>query len=573
MYISDCYKSNKYNPFRYIHSEKDVFILVNTLIKNTTPPDAHKGDPIWENGEKLLLNAIFLYLWHVVPPEEQTFENVMEMIDMANINENDPEAIPQLQKLFAKLAKEDPENLAVQQYKKFNSGATRTLKSFLISLNTRLQAFDLPDMKYLTSGDELDLDHFADKKQVLFVIIPTADTTFNFIVSMLYSQLFSCLYEYVEKRSKYGWIAKIGDQNIIKVEQARSRKDSTKAKERMEDFAKRCCQCRPPVKNEESDRWEVYTTDGELVGWRGTKEAAERFKEALKTLKIEKCKKRCPIHVRMILDEFANLTQIPEFNQKLSTIRKYEMSCAIILQAISQLKELYEKEWNTIAGNCDTKLLLGSDDVETLEWYQKMLGKKLVRIADESYSNQKGGSTNYKYQSVDLATIAELRTIASDECIVLVRGEQPYWGKKYATEDHRHYREACDSEGRFEIPVSEETLLYKESHSGPLRERRKKKALVVSADGKAAPEKDKDTPKPKTTTDDAPPQNAPAQTPADKKQPSDEEKKKEAQKEYIANAYRSLEASRQQNAISERPDSLIDIPELDATHLDYKKVG
>ena len=203
--IIDVYRSNRYNPFHYIREEKDVFTLVNTLIQNTTPPDSHVGDPIWENGEKLIISAIMLYLWHIAPPERQTFGSLIEMITMAQIDEQDPKAQSPLDILFAQLEEEEPSNLAVKQYKRFKLAAGKTAKSFLISVATRLNAFDLSDLTYLTSKDDMHFESFADSKKALFVIIPTGDKTFNFIVSLLYSQLFSTLYNYVETRVKYGY--------------------------------------------------------------------------------------------------------------------------------------------------------------------------------------------------------------------------------------------------------------------------------------------------------------------------------------------------------------------------------
>ncbi len=473
--ISDVYSSSRYNPFHYIHSEKDVFILVNTLIRNTTPPDAHKGDPIWENGEKLLLNAIFLYLWHNAPPECQNFTHVMKMISMANVEEDATATQSQapLAKLFSKLAEEDPENLAVQNWRDFCGAAEKTLKSFLISLTTRLQAFKLSDMKYLTSTDEFGFDEFSDKKKAIFVVIPTAESSFNFIVSLFYSQLFMCQYEYVEKRAEYGWLAKIGRYNIIKVEQASNKQESKKAKERLERFVEDAKEAKEPIYNKEKDYWELYTKSGQLFAWRGTKEEAEALRKALSRIKIERCGSRCPYHIRFILDEFANIGQIPDFDQKLATIRKYEMSCSIILQAISQLKELYEKKWNTIAGNCDTKLFLGNDDAETLEWLSKMLGKRTTIVENQSYAANGGGSTSYNRSSIELASVSDLSLLPDDECIVKIRGMRPHWGKKFNLEQHKNYARAMASKGQFFIPVSEEAEMYRKAHEGPLRLRRK----------------------------------------------------------------------------------------------------
>lgn len=527
--ITDVYRSNRYNPFHYIREEKDVFILVNTLIKNTTPPKSHAGDPIWENGEKLILEALILYLWHTADEKEQTFENVVKMINMAEVDENDATAKSPLDILFDKLAEEDPENLAVEQYKTFKIAAGKTMKSFLISVGTRLEKFKLSDICYLTSTDDFHFENFADSKKALFIIIPTADTTFNFIVSMLYSQLFTTLYNYVETRSKYGYMAKLGKRNIIRVEQGENRKESKKAKKRIEDFVEDCKKGLVIKENPEKKYFEIRTkAKGELVAWRGTKTEAEKLASKLPSMKIEKAARRCPYHVRFILDEFANIGQIPDFSEKLATIRKYEISCSIIIQALSQLKKIYEDDWNSITANCDTKLFLGCDDTETIEWLLKMMGKKTTTVQNTSYQANGNGSTSYNKSSLDILTIDQISMMQDDECIVRIRGKRPYYGKKYELTEHPNYNYAHTLSGQFEIPISKEAQEKRDRTRGPLRYR---KALALTnaledAEGNnTAPDSEKGTKAP------APEILQPTETDIQEKKERNQQRKENADKE------------------------------------------
>lgn len=513
--LVDVYNGNRYNPFHYIHTEKDAFILTNTLIKNTTG-DNKGGDPFWEKSEQLLISALVLYLWHTEPEEKQTFSRLVDLISEAQVDENDANVQSPLDIRFEELEAEDPENLAVKQYKKFKLGAGKTLKSILISVGVRLQSFDLSDIKYLTSADEMHFETFADTRQALFIIIPTADTTFNFIVSLLYSQLFMTLYDYCETTCQYGWKAYIPMQThyrhkkhdkkgrkdpassgkeILKVIQADGKAASKKSKKDMSLFVKAVKSGKGvSVKhNKEKGLYEIYVTYKnsagekvtELIGWRGDvdEKLKNNFLHRLPQIKMEPCGRACPNHVRFLLDEFANIGQIPEFDQKLATIRKYEISCAIVLQAISQMQEIYDKKWNTIAGNCDTKLILGTDDTETNEWVTKTTGKQTVRTMSSSIQDgDKGGSESFQTSGEELITASDLTLMGEDECLVRIRGVPPYFGKKYEITEHPNYKYAHALEGMFESqghrPDDDESYL-------PLRLRGKNKAIADAAKASA----------------------------------------------------------------------------------------
>ena len=468
--LVDMYQGNRYNPFHYIKQEKDVFIVVNTLIKNTTPEGKNSGDPFWENSEKVLISALMLYLCYTAPEEERTFSRLVDLINEAEIDENDANAQSPLDKKFYDLEQKTKEptgkkkpngddeyicnNLAVKQYKTFKLGAGKTLKSILISAATRLEAFKLADVKYLTDADEMHFEEFADTKQALFVIVPTADTTFNFIVSMMYSQLFTSLYTYVETTAQFGQKVALDNLNTIKVFHAKNEKESADAENKAKALVAEIKKGTVVKKSKKRKLYRIYTKSGTLLGWRGTPQQAKEFQNKLAGIKVERCKRRCPHHVRFILDEFANIGQIPQFDQKLATIRKYEISCSIIVQAISQLKEIYEKKWNTIAGNCDTKLLLGCDDSETLKWLLETLGKRTTTVQNVSFSDGGKGSTSYNKSSIDIMTVDQLSMMQEDECLVKIRGERPLYGKKYELTLHPNYKYANSHAGEFMIQTT-----------------------------------------------------------------------------------------------------------------------
>ncbi len=567
--LVDVYKSNQYNPFKYIHAEKDVFILVETFIKNTTPPDNKGGDQFWESSEKLLLNALILYIWHMFPKEQQTFAAVLDLLKEAEINENDDTSQPNpLDERFEELRRLDKDNLALKQYDTFKLGGAKTLKSILISVGVRMKAFGLSDVAYLTERDTFDLETFADKKQAIFVILPTADKTFNFLVALFYTQIFATLYNYGETRSRYGW--KIIDINKVAIitEQAYNNEESEIAKAQIDAIYNCIKTGRAGIeirKNKKRNYWEVYTNkyvrelkvignktnrpevfylkdkdavkrfnkitkdyskddtifneineyiersnreinddsikrtcldkikemfnvasipaaeeymqivrmsvkahyniektpEGykimlkELIGWKGGKNEVKEFIKSFSMFKVERCRKlACPNHVRFLLDEFANIGQIPDFNEKLATMRKYEISCSIILQARTQLKDLYKDNMETIIGNCDTALFLGSVDMDTIKWLMERLGKKTTTIENVSIQNNKQGSTSLNKGSIELLTADQIALMQDNECLVYVRGVRPYYGKKFDIENHPNYKKAQETEGTFVIEAS-----------------------------------------------------------------------------------------------------------------------
>lgn len=373
-------KSHRYNPFQYIRNDPGVLSMINCLIKNTNPPGATKGDPFWEKSETALLQALCFYLiHHNSDPARRNFSTVMEMLRMAEVNEQNPNAKSPLDLLFDEVAASDPNSIALKQYRTFKMGAGKTLKSILISVAVRLTAFNLEAIAALTQEDDLHLETMGHGKRALFVIIPAADTTYNFLVSMMYSQLFETLY---------------------------------------------------------------FT--------------AETACEGL----------RLPRHVRFLLDEFANIGQIPEFTNKLATMRKYEISCAVIVQNLAQLKTMYHDDWETIIGNCDAMLFLGGKEYSTLEYISKELGDQTITTRNSSRSRGKSGSSSLSYNKAGrkLMFPDEIGNMPNNECLLMIRGVHPFKDKKFDYLGHKNYRYTGDAdEGRLYIQTNDNTLYRKQT--------------------------------------------------------------------------------------------------------------
>lgn len=421
--LVEMYKSNCYNPFHYIRDDQGVIMMINCLIKNTTPPESHSSDPFWEKSETALLQALCFYLKDHRPVEEQNFATVMELLRWAEVDEKNPDYESKLDRIFLKskqktkpspaklggmsVSSQTPEDaefnkylaqihytkadgqqcenttfksleeldeqgtdIAVKQYKIFKMGAGKTAKSILISCAVRLTVFNLPQLAQLTGTDDIHLEDIGGTnknapKQALFVIIPAADSTFNFLVSMMYSQLFETLY-FVAETS-------------------------------------------PECKS-----------------------------------------KRLPMHVKFLLDEFANIGTIPEFTKKLATMRKYEISCSVILQNLAQIKTMYKDDWESIVGNCDSMVFLGGKEYTTLEYISKELGEQTITVITHSYSTGggkgKSGNMNKGTEKRPLMTPDELGNMDNTMCVVQVRGLDPFLTRKYDYLQHPRYQYTSDAD-------------------------------------------------------------------------------------------------------------------------------
>ena len=368
-------KSMHYNPFAYIHAEKDILKLVTTLISNTKG-DGKSGDEFWTKAETLLYTALIGYIHYEAPPEEQNFATLLEFINAMEVREDDEEYKNPVDRMFEELAERDPNHFAVRQYAKYSLAAGKTAKSILVSCGARLAPFDIAELREITMYDELELDTLGDKiyinpndpkdkryrKTALFLIMSDTDSTFNFLISMIYTQLFNLLCEKAD---------------------------------------------------------DVYGG-------------------------------RLPVHVRCLIDEAANIGQIPNLEKLVATIRSREISACLVLQAQSQLKALYKDNADTIIGNMDSRIFLGGAEPTTLKELNQSLGKETIDTFNtgESRGREVSHSLNYQKLGKDLATIDELAVLDGGKCILQLRGVRPFMSNKYDITKHPNYKYLSDADDR-----------------------------------------------------------------------------------------------------------------------------
>ena len=354
-------KSMHYNPFAYVHDEKDILKLVTTLIANTKG-EGKSGDEFWEKAEKLLYSALIGYIHYEAPEEEQNFSTLLEMINAMEVREDDEEFKNPVDLMFDELAERDPDHFAVRQYVKYKLSAGKTAKSILVSCGARLAPFDIKELREITAYDELELDTLGDKKTALFLIMSDTDATFNFLISMVYTQLFNLLCEKAD---------------------------------------------------------DVYGG-------------------------------RLPVHVRCLIDEAANIGQIPNLEKLMATIRSREISAALVLQAKSQLKSIYKDNADTIIGNCDSQIFLGGSEQTTLKDLNTILGKETIDMYNTGETRGTSQSYNMNYQKLghDLMSIDELAVMDGGKCIVQVRGVRPFLSDKYDLTQHPNYLLTADADKR-----------------------------------------------------------------------------------------------------------------------------
>lgn len=360
-------KSMKYNPFAYLRSEKDILKLVQTIIANTKGEGEKAGEDFWVKAEKLYYTALIGYIFYEAPREEKNFATLLDMIDASEVREDDETYMNPIDRLFEALERKEPTHFAVKQYKKYKLAAGKTAKSILISCGARLAPFDIQELRDLMKEDELELDTIGDRKTALFVIISDTDDTFNFVVSIMYSQLFNLLCD---------------------------------------------------------------KADDEYGG-------------------------RLPVHVRCLLDEFANIGLIPKFEKLIATIRSREISASIILQAQSQLKAIYKDNADTIVGNCDSTLFLGGKEKTTLKELSETLGKETIDLynTSETRSNQKSFGLNYQKTGKELMSQDEITVMDGGKCIFQLRGVRPFLSDKFDITKHKNYKflEDYDKKNVFDI--------------------------------------------------------------------------------------------------------------------------
>ena len=350
-------KSMHYNPFAYVHSEKDILKLVTTLIANTRG-DGKGGDPFWEKAETLLYTALIGYIHYEAPVEEQNFSTLIEFINAMEVREDDEEFKNPVDLIFDELEEKDPNHFAVRQYKKFKLSAGKTAKSILVSCGARLAVFDIAEVREITAYDELELDTLGDRKTALFLIMSDTDDSFNFLISMCYTQLFNLLCEKAD---------------------------------------------------------DVYGG-------------------------------RLPVHVRCLIDECANIGQIPKLEKLMATIRSREISACLVLQAQSQMKSIYKENCDTIIGNCDCSIFLGGKEPTTLKELSAALGRETIDSYNtgESRGREVSHSLNYQKLGKALMDVDELAVLDGSKCILQLRGVRPFLSEKYDITRHPNYKYLAD---------------------------------------------------------------------------------------------------------------------------------
>jgi len=369
-------KSMHYNPFAYIHSEKDILKLVNTLIVNTKG-EGKSGDDFWVKAETLLYTALIGYMYYHLPKDEHNFSILLDMLNTMEVREDDENFKNPIDLLFDALEKEEPNDFALRQYKKFKMSAGKTAKSILISCGARLAPFDIQELRELTAYDELELDMIGERKTALFIIMSDTDDTFNFLISLAYTQLFNLLCE---------------------------------------------------------------KADDEHGG-------------------------RLPVHVRCLIDEMANIGQIPRLEKLIATIRSREISACMVLQAQSQLKAIYKDNADTIIGNCDSVLFLGGKERSTLKELTESLGKETIDTYNtgESRGREVSHSLNYQKLGKDLLSVDEIATMDGNKCILQLRGVRPFFSDKYDLTKHPWYKYLSDADPKNTFHIEE----YLSTHMEP----------------------------------------------------------------------------------------------------------
>ena len=439
--ISEMHKSMTYNPYAYIRDENGVRTMVKCIIDNTQDQEAGAGEQIWKDGTTALLQAISFYMIEELKEKDRTFFTVMKLLRLAKIDENDVGQMSAFDKLFEKLREKNPESMAVMSYDTFRVASGKTLKSFLANTMTRLDVFNMTSVRNLTSTDTIHLEELGTKKCALFLIIPAADKTYNFLAATLYSQLFETLYHQGENVMPHSYYFKKklpnGAEDVFLVPTM-----YVQDKKTAEDRYNRALNGEIKY-NEKTNRYEIIDSAGDMVESYTKEEHAKNFLEGLKEAKITKGKRMMPYDVRFLLDEWANVGKIPAFVEMLTTMRKYRLSCTIIVQTLSQIKTMYEKEYETIISNCDEFLFLGSQGKESLEYIRDMLSEGEVTQKSDTIS-EKNSSEGRQINSQALMTFDRLRELPDDDCVLLIRGERPFYQKKYIYENHKNYKMTGD---------------------------------------------------------------------------------------------------------------------------------
>lgn len=446
-------QGNCYNPFYYVHSDKDIAVLVDALVTSTNPPEAQDWDK-WPSygfrSEAALLMALVAYLHQYCPLSQQNFSNVLRLLRatqfILGFAQSNTCCSP-LDALFEEARTRDPESFAVKQYDNFRMGSGREWQSVLTSCADRLRTFDIQDVAGLTETDDIDLDAVGDEKTALFVITPTKDNTFNFLASMMYTQVFLRTYDYCENTAAFSVLVMDGDNQIVRCYRADNEEQSKERMQEAEEFLEQAKKAKV-IYRKELERYELVTKDGEIVAYRGLEAEAEKSLKLIRegghvipNSMQSNGGQRLPVHTHLLLDEFANIGRIPRLNMVMVTSRMYELSVSVVLQSFSQIKKLYRDDWPEIIYSCDTVIYLGSADTETAEWVSEILDKKTRPVAD--ISRRKENRKDMKSYF-----LGQIHTMQDNECLVILKGLPPYRGLKYNAMDHPAWRLA-DSLGEY----------------------------------------------------------------------------------------------------------------------------
>ena len=439
--------SMQYNPLAYIDPKNagpDVTDLVTTLIKNTG--EASGDNKYFDDATKQLLSAIILFLITYCPKSEHDFAHVMRLVVAADVPEGQKNPQSDLDKIFEQVEVIDPYGLALKTYKSFKSTSGKSLKSVLSSTAVRLNVFNYPQIERLTCADTVSLKTIGDEKTALFIITPPIDNGFNFLVAMMYSQLFSKLYYHTTFECRY----LLTDNNYIARPFA-SKKEAEYVKELLtKQFENKDEKLIEYVYDEMVEKYDmVDVATGKVLLSELREETKVRFENSPDQFIVKQNTKEeagAPFHIRMLMDEFANINEIPGFQEVLATVRKYNMSVAIILQSLAQLKKRYEKDYDPIIGNCDTFIFLGANSQETAEHVSKALGNMTITSqgAGESMGKSRSRSYNYSQQKRELMTANELQQMPNDEQVVMVRAICPLRVNKFKLEDHPNFKQSAD---------------------------------------------------------------------------------------------------------------------------------
>lgn len=470
--VADMKYSCRYNPFRYVRSEQDIMTMINVFMENTDDSESSKGDQFFTKAEQCLYLAMAFYIYTVYKdqPEKQTFNTMFEMYQMANASEDGKREneVNEFDKLFIDLAKQDPYNPALKFYRIFKKGTGKTLKSILISAGVRLSFLAIPDVANLLSGDDLELETLGDRKSAIFMIIKAEDATYNFITAMLFTQMFETQYYVAGQLNPNALLLTKGTCTALKSDRFMTPKQKDDAREKLEKERQMYLDARFEEDDPNDPKFTTeYDEDGflpypkcrliykdpdtgkdivlkEFLG----KRECEIFMDCIKHGKIKQGSKHLTSHLRFILDEFANIGKIPDFDKKIATFRKYWISSDIIIQSLAQLRKMYEDNIGLIVGNCNIIVCLGTTDKEDSEFFSELLGQKTVDVVSHNFDN-KGmfvGTTggNYSADAENLMRPEDVRSMAPDECLVIINTQQPFKAKKYPATAHKNYKYLYD---------------------------------------------------------------------------------------------------------------------------------